>query len=288
MTKTGRIVFFLFLIAFDLAAADLEPITVALKDALQRKSFIEAFNLAHAVQARASDGLTRRQNSSAKPTGINRDMEKFMALQRFGKEASVEDLLKACDELDQLIKDEKYTSTIDLALAISMRSYALHQASVPTPAQQLASLSDRLPSLSGYERLDTLSKMADIAVKAADWDKASLYANEVLKGDTKCYNCSPLVHHAHQALGHTALARHDTPTAVRELLASGEVATHAVLSSFGPSFTLADKLCDAGETQAVLDYLSLCRKFWTSGTERLDRWEASLKKGVKPDFSAFK
>ena len=48
--------------------------------------------------------------------------------------------------------------------------------------------------------------------------------------------------------------------------------------------TLARDLLEHGETDAVLEYLSLCSKFWELGRGDLDRWIAQIKDGTTPDF----
>ena len=45
---------------------------------------------------------------------------------------------------------------------------------------------------------------------------------------------------------------------------------------------LARELLRAGETKAVVSYLSLCRSFWKSGEGRLERWIEDIKQGKNP------
>ena len=37
---------------------------------------------------------------------------------------------------------------------------------------------------------------------------------------------------------------------------------------------------------AVLEYLTLCKKFWTLGATQLDTWINAIRTGGKPDFGA--
>jgi hypothetical protein len=50
--------------------------------------------------------------------------------------------------------------------------------------------------------------------------------------------------------------------------------------------SLAKELLEKGETDAVLKYFDLCRKFWGKGGERLDKWTQEVKAGIAPDFGA--
>lgn len=47
---------------------------------------------------------------------------------------------------------------------------------------------------------------------------------------------------------------------------------------------LAQALLDAGEKQVVLDYFSLCAKFWESPL--LKQWRQQVEAGETPDFDA--
>jgi hypothetical protein len=69
-------------------------------------------------------------------------------------------------------------------------------------------------------------------------------------------------HWAHTTLGLVALRRGDTSEAVKHLRSSSEVRDEPRLSSYGPSFQLAEELCRLGEWSAVTDFLRECERFW--------------------------
>jgi hypothetical protein len=50
--------------------------------------------------------------------------------------------------------------------------------------------------------------------------------------------------------------------------------------------TLASELLEKGQRDAVLEYLTLCKKFWTLGATQLDTWIDAIRTGGKPDFGA--
>ena len=47
---------------------------------------------------------------------------------------------------------------------------------------------------------------------------------------------------------------------------------------------LAKDLLEKGERETVLEYFSLCRKFWTMGKKSLDEWTQAVKDGQVPNF----
>src|SRR6266508_279223 len=59
------------------------------------------------------------------------------------------------------------------------------------------------------------------------------------------------------------------------------------LDSFGPDFHLANELLARGRTESVLEYLDLCRRFWTLGHDALDGWTAELRAGRRPVLREF-
>ena len=49
---------------------------------------------------------------------------------------------------------------------------------------------------------------------------------------------------------------------------------------------LAEALVREGETDAVLAYFELCRRFWEMDDGWLDRWSAAVREGAVPSFRA--
>jgi hypothetical protein len=50
--------------------------------------------------------------------------------------------------------------------------------------------------------------------------------------------------------------------------------------------SLAKELLECGEPEAVLRYFELCRIFWGSHGEVLDRWTEDVRAGRIPQFGA--
>ncbi|MCF2948096.1 hypothetical protein L0668_08265 [Paraglaciecola aquimarina] len=66
-------------------------------------------------------------------------------------------------------------------------------------------------------------------------------------------------HYGHTALGHVALHNKNLKQAIFHLLESGKVVSDCRLSSYGPSFLLAEDLCRQGAWDDVAIYIKYCK-----------------------------
>jgi hypothetical protein len=98
------------------------------------------------------------------------------------------------------------------------------------------------------------------------------------------WNFGNAVHFGHTVLGLVAVRAGDRKLARSELRASGQIRGSPQLNSFGPSMRLARELLKSGEREGVLEYLELCRKFWTMGQRWIDIWERKVTRGAMPTF----
>jgi hypothetical protein len=89
-------------------------------------------------------------------------------------------------------------------------------------------------------------------------------------------------HWGHTALGILALRDGHSDQAAEHLLESAAVPSDHRLSSYGPSFKLADELCALGRWSDVAKYLDACAAFWDA--ERLQVLRAEVQLGRRPDF----
>lgn len=140
--------------------------------------------------------------------------------------------------------------------------------------------------MSRFYRLDALAKSA---FKAGEIEKASRYANDLLKAAAqfpKDWNHGNAIHHGNNVLGLIALKQGDIKQASEYLLSAGKTPGSPQLGSFGPNMSLAKELLAKGERDVVLQYFELCRKFWKMGGERLDLWTKEVKDGQAPSFGA--
>jgi thiol-disulfide isomerase/thioredoxin len=123
---------------------------------------------------------------------------------------------------------------------------------------------------------DQAGRIADAAHDAAEMLQL---AEKVGK-----WNYGNLIHEGHTLLGRIDVKRGNLASAREHLLAAGRTPGSPQLNSFGPKWTLARELLSQGETDVVLQYVSLCRAFWKSGSNRLDEFAATIRAGATPDF----
>ena len=148
-----------------------------------------------------------------------------------------------------------------------------------------------------HARLLGLRGAAERALGWGDPDEAEELARQLLElaerfRDDWYYGNA--IHHAHSVLGQVELARGNPAAAELALLESGRTPGSAQLNSFGPSMSLAEQLLEMGRSDAVLEYLELCRVFWCPdergrpGDEMtrtiLKGWIDEIRDGHIPEF----
>lgn len=127
--------------------------------------------------------------------------------------------------------------------------------------------------------------LADAAYLMARDDKAGEYASALIaKTPATDWNWSNAAHDGNTVLGLVALREKKPKEAVACLIQSGDVKGSPQLNSFGPRMELAKALLEAGERDAVLDYLEEVGRFWKTGEKRLADWAALIKAGRTPEF----
>lgn len=134
-------------------------------------------------------------------------------------------------------------------------------------------------------RLLVLADAAEAAVLAEDWEKAVEYANDLLRSgaeDTTDWFYGNAVHRGNLVLGAVAFAKGDVDQAALYLVRAGQTPGSPQLNSFGPRMRLARDLLEAGQRDAVVEYLELCGRFWQK--ETVDAWIRTIEAGGMPDF----
>jgi hypothetical protein len=150
-------------------------------------------------------------------------------------------------------------------------------------------------------RYSRLPMLASSAVEARELDTATRHANALLARADRALNepqdwpphavgidvlyAEPLFY-GHIALGQVALVEGDVASAEQHLLLSAETPGSPELGSFGPTMVLAKELLDQGRTQAVVEYLRRCQRFWKADNGRLDKWIQEIEEGRRPDLRA--
>jgi hypothetical protein len=90
------------------------------------------------------------------------------------------------------------------------------------------------------------------------------------------------VHWAHIVLGTVARLRGNLESACGELGLAGGTRGSPQLNSSGPDLELAQGLLDLGRPDAVLDYLTQCKRFWEMDRGALDQWISHISSGERP------
>jgi len=127
--------------------------------------------------------------------------------------------------------------------------------------------------------------IARAAVAAGLLDVATVAAEAVLR-DASQFECTwqygNAVHWAHIVLGTVARLRGNLESACGELGLAGGTRGSPQLNSFGPDLGLAQSLLDLGRTDAVLEYLTQCKRFWEMDRGALDQWISRILSGGRP------
>jgi TonB family protein len=158
-----------------------------------------------------------------------------------------------------------------------------------SPEQKLADLEQDSGGGDAMRRFYALNRMAKAALEAGAGaaGKAAAYADELLAAAAehqRDWNYGNALHDGHTVLGRLALRQGDVPKAREQLLASARTPGSPQLRMFGPTMRLAQELLEKGEKDAVIEYLTLCRNFWTTGAISLSAWSQAVRDGRTPDF----
>jgi len=143
-----------------------------------------------------------------------------------------------------------------------------------------------------YVRFLVLDRAAKMSLAVGRIEDARQFAKDMLVLDDKYSRGAPekangdVVHNGNLVLGRIAVDKGRIEEAKQHLLAAGRSSGSPVLCSFRPNMSLANDLLAKGEQEAVLRYLELCRKFWSSGGGKLDEWVKDIHTGRMPDFGA--
>jgi tetratricopeptide (TPR) repeat protein len=138
-------------------------------------------------------------------------------------------------------------------------------------------------------RFYSLNEAAKATFEVGKTTEAAEFAHEALDLAPRFrddWNYGNAIHDGHMVLGRVALRNDEVDAAKRELLAAGATPGSPQLNSFGPNVSLARDLLEKKQSDAVIEYLQLCAKFWKLEGGRLKQWTALAKAGEMPDFGA--
>ncbi len=154
--------------------------------------------------------------------------------------------------------------------------------------KELAQWEKAIPSAPDDEwKSGLLNWAAKAAFEAGAIKKARMHANASLgiasrHGNQEKYG--PAVHDGNVILGRLALKEGNIGEAKAYLIKAGHTPGGGTLTSFGPNMSLAKELLERGERDTVIEYLELCKKFWSYPRNPLERWIQTVKAGRMPEF----
>ena len=159
-----------------------------------------------------------------------------------------------------------------------------------TLKEQLAAAESSAAKLSGRSLFYELNSLAKRAFEAGEIEKASAYAKQLGEMAPKYrddWNYGNAIFDSNLVKGRIALRQGDTKAAGEYLLAAGSTPGSPQLDSFvGPSMVLAKELLEHGQSDVVLKFFALCKKFWADDSGKLDQWTGEVRGGKVPDFGA--
>ena len=138
-----------------------------------------------------------------------------------------------------------------------------------------------------YTRWVHLADVAFWTVDTGDLRTAAVLADEALAmapAHERDWNYGNVLHKANLARGRIALRVHQPKAAAVFLLEAGRTPGSPQLDSFGPNMLLARELLEAGERDAVLQYIDLVSKFWRHDAGAVAAWKRMIMKGDTPNF----
>jgi hypothetical protein len=195
---------------------------------------------------------------------------------------------KACKALDAAIAASDQMKTENAAKALH-DVFSMLGLAPSTPRERLAALESRTANSSGRELFYHLAELAKRAIDADEITKAENYARKLLEvapAYPKDWNYGNAVFYGNFVLGRLSMRRGNLPQAGGYLLAAGATPGSPQLDSFGPNMTLAKELLDKQQSEVVVQYFELCKRFWKMDEGRLDQWIATVHRGGMPDFAA--
>ncbi|MEC4673491.1 MAG: hypothetical protein VST68_04825 [Nitrospirota bacterium] len=148
-------------------------------------------------------------------------------------------------------------------------------------------MNDLKNAKSSEDRFYILGKAAKVAFSVGEYDKARIYALELIDQSSQFkgnWNHGNAIHDGNMVLGRLALFDGNLEKAKKHLFESGKTPGSPQLNSFGPNMSLARDLVKEGEEKVVLEYFYLCRQFWKLDFGKLSRWTFYIQVGITPGF----
>jgi TonB family protein len=193
----------------------------------------------------------------------------------------------ACDRLGKAIST---ADQVRIPLeAAALRAILARLGRPPSsPREQIVALEETISGSSEMELFYKLPDLAKRAFNAGEADKAKAYSKQLLEmapQHPKDWNYGNAIYFGNLVLGRIAVREDNLALAGQYLLAAGATPGSPQLDSFGPNVSLARELIEKGQSDVVLQYFALCKRFWKMDHGKLDEWSATVRRGGIPDFN---
>lgn len=140
-------------------------------------------------------------------------------------------------------------------------------------------------------RFHSIQKLLSASYQEKDNDSIKSLAFEYLnlaaqnKGD---WNYGNAIHQANLYLGLIELEQNNIDASKGYLIKAALTPGSPQLKTFGPNMLLAKKMLEEEQTEIVLEYIRLCKTFWSFWLSFFPtrRWKKEIKRGEVPDFGA--
>jgi hypothetical protein len=204
--------------------------------------------------------------------GVVRNAEKFF----FGKDPAVAERL-----IQRISEKEPSNREWPNELAQLYRMFGIPNQAMDDPQQRADEAYKRVLVLTRtpVAREALAGDMAEASFKMGDFGGAAELARIHLRSRDHT-----AVQRANTILGRVAIRAGDMPLAKQFLLDSSAPSAEKDVSLSGPTMVLAKELLEAGERDAVLQYLSNCLPLWPRGEDVLQIWMADIRNGKTPKF----
>src|SRR5439155_18601717 len=153
------------------------------------------------------------------------------------------------------------------------------------PERQLDQLEFVVGCVIGRPRLVPLVELATFVAEQCEYDRVKKYVEEA-------YTLNPGATELHDLLtisGIVALGSNDVTNAKRQLLESVRVCTkdgYPCIPNrlYGFNVSLAQKLLEYGQRDAVIDFLAQCQRIWSHQRGQINTWIEAIRSQQQPEF----
>jgi hypothetical protein len=109
----------------------------------------------------------------------------------------------------------------------------------------------------------------------------SAYAERLLRDEPQSGDA---IYIGNLILAQTSLDKNDVSAAKRYLLQAAATPSARTIEQNGLDVSVARVLFDRGERDTVAEYLNRGRRLWPQGSQIINRWQAAIKAGRRPNF----